>query len=108
MEDYSTDLVVCDGDNTLQYQLSIPHHRSSSSAIIGVLPANTSILFVDANRVRHMRDTSLIVRQVPAEIVNTAQAITAQLQVICHDASSGVTQVECTLPQKWLTGTGES
>lgn len=72
-------LVVGHGDDGLNYKLSVPYHSGSSSPVVGVLPADASILLVNANNIIHGYWLSFVVRQNSAEIMNGTKAVAAKL-----------------------------
>jgi len=90
-------LVVRNGDDGLKDQLSVSDQGRSPSSVIDVLPTNSCILLVHTNRVLHWYSFSLAVRKHGTEVVDRAQAVAAELEIVRHDTSTGIAQVESSL-----------
>lgn len=54
-------LVVCNSNDGLQDQLSVPHNTGTPGSVVGVLPANTAVLLMNANAVWHLDRLTLVV-----------------------------------------------
>lgn len=62
--------VIGDGDDGLNYKLSVPYHSGPSGSVVCVLPADASILFVNAHNILHDLWLSFVVRENSTEIMN--------------------------------------
>lgn len=96
--------VVGHGDDGLQDQLARSHHGRTTGAIVGVLPANPAVLLVDADAVLEWNGRTLVVGDDGTQVLNVAQAITAQFEIVGHGASTGIAEVECRLLVVRVTG----
>ena len=86
--------VVRDGDDGLNYKLSVPYNSSPSCSVVGVLPADASILLVNAHHILHGRWLSFVIRQDSTEIVDGTKTIAAQLQIVGHHPCASISEVE--------------
>ena len=65
-------LVIRDSDNRLNNQLAVPGYGCAAGAVIGVFPADTVVLLVDADDILHRHGLAVGVGEDSAEIVNGA------------------------------------
>ena len=87
-------LVIGDGDDGLDDELAVAGNGGAAGAVICVFPANAVVLFVDAYDVFHRHGLTGGVRKDGAEVVDGAQAVTAEFEIVGHDAGAGVAKVE--------------
>ena len=87
-------LVVGDGDDGLEDELAGARDGSQARAVVGVFPADAGVLFVDADDVVHWEGVARVVGDEGREVVDAAQAVAAEFEVVGHDAGAGVAEVE--------------
>ncbi|KIH93155.1 hypothetical protein SPBR_02543 [Sporothrix brasiliensis 5110] len=87
-------LVVGHGQNRLQHELALPHHDGAVRAVVGVLPGDAGVLLVHADDVGHGVRRAARVGHHAVHVVDGAEAVAAQLQVVGHDAGARVAEVK--------------
>lgn len=98
--------VIGDGDDGLNYKLSVPYDSGPSGSVVGVLPADASILFVNAHNILHGLRLSLVVRKYSTEVVNRTETVAAELQIVSHNSCSSISEVEGCLSVEWRSWIG--
>ena len=107
VEDEGEDvLVVGDGDDGLDYELTVAHDGGAPGAVVGVLPPDAAVLLVDADYVVHGQGLAGGVVQDRADIVDGAEAVASELEVVCHDTGSGIAKIEGRLLVIGVAGVG--
>lgn len=86
-------LVVGHGDDALQDQLAVADHGRPARAVVGVLPADARVLLVHAHAVLDRGGGALVVGDDGRDVLDVAQAVAAELEVVGHGAGAGVPQV---------------
>ena len=95
VEDEGEDvLVVGDCDDGLEHQFAGAGDGGGAGAVVGVFPADAGVLFVDADDVFHGQGGAFVVREEAVEVVDGAQTVAAEGEVVGHDAGAGVAEVE--------------
>lgn len=89
--------VVGHSDDRLQNKFTVANDRSTTGTVVGMLPANTSILLMDTHAVGHFHSFTLVVRDDSREVVDRAKAVASKLQVVGHDSRTDITEVESSL-----------
>ncbi len=85
-------------------KLAVAGDGGAAGAVIRVFPADAVILFVDANDVLHGHGLAVGIRENGAKVVDGAQAVTAEFEIIGHHTCTGVTKIKgCFLVER---GTG--
>lgn len=86
--------VVGDGDDGLDDEFSAADDGCFAGAVVGVLPADAGVLLVDTDYVLHGHWLPLVARYDSAQVVDRAQAVAAQFQVVRHGARTGVAEIK--------------
>lgn len=95
VEDEGEDvLVVRDGDDGLDDELAVAHDGGAAGAVVGVFPPDAVVLLVDADDVVHWEGVAGGVVQDRADVVDGAEAVASEFEVVGHDARAGVAEVE--------------
>ena len=95
VEDEGEDVfVVGDGDDGLQDELAGARDGRQVGAVVGVFPADAGVLLVHAHDVLHRQGLALVIRNESRDVVDAAQTVAAQSEVVGHDAGTGVAQVK--------------
>ena len=92
--------VVGDGDDGLDNKFAAANDCCVTSTVIGVLPTDAGILLMDANDIWHWHWFTFVSRKNGIQIVNRAQAITAELEIVCHGSSPSITKIKSCLSMK--------
>ena len=95
-------LVVAHRDDALQHQLSVPRHRRAARPVVGVLPADAAVLLVNTHAVGQVHRLAFVIGDDGGEVLDVAQAVAAQLQVVGHGAGAGVAEVEGRFLVEWV------
>lgn len=61
IETHASSAIRLTSDDALHDQLAVSYNSCTASAIVGVLPANPSVLFVNADNVRHVKWAALVI-----------------------------------------------
>ena len=91
-------LVVADGRDRRDHQLPGTTHLGAVGANVEVLPGETGIFLMQADRVLDRARDAEQVRNHRVEIMDGAEAVAAKLERIGHPAKSDLTAVEHVLP----------
>lgn len=97
-------LVVGNSDDALDDKLTVSCNGSSASSVVCVLPEDAIILFVNADSVGHGLRFALVIRELAGEVVDRAETITAQLEIVGCEASASISEVESRLLVEWVAG----
>jgi hypothetical protein len=95
-------LVVGDGDDGLEDELAVADHGGAAGTVVGVLPADAVILLMDADDVGHLEWIALRVVENGREVLDAAETIASELEVVSHDACAAVTKIESCLLVEWV------
>ena len=82
----------------MDHELSVASNGSGAGPIIGVFPANTSVLLMDADDIFHMPGFPFVGVEHSIQIVDGAEAIATKLEIVGHHTRSDVAQVKGGLP----------
>lgn len=63
-------LVVCDGDDGLEDELSVADDGCATGSVVGVFPSDPVVLLVDTHDIWHLEDFSLVVVENGREVVD--------------------------------------
>lgn len=98
VEDEGEDvLVVADRQDRLEDELAVADDDGAVGAVVGVLPEETRVLLVDADDVGGVDGLAFGVAENRGDVVDTAEAVAAELEVVGCQTSTDVTQVKGTL-----------
>ena len=99
-------LVVRDRDDGLQDELAVADDRCAVRAVVGVLPADAGVLLVDADAVFERDRLALVVGDDGAEVVDAAETVAAELEVVGHGAGACVAEIEGGFLVVWVSWIG--
>ena len=99
-------LVVRDGDDGLDDELAVAGDGGAAGAIVRMFPADAVVLFVDADDVFHGHGVAGWIGKDGAKVVDGAQAVATEFEVVGHDAGAGVAEVESGFFVKGRPGVG--
>ena len=94
-------LVVADGDDGLEHEFAVAGYSGAAGAVVRVFPADAAVLFVDADAVLDGRRDTLVVGDHGGEVLDVAETVAAQLEVVCHCAGAGIAKIEGGLLVEW-------
>lgn len=89
--------VICKRDDELHDKFASAGDDCSSSPPVGVLPIDAVVLFVDTDYVWCLLSRAISSDNNTVKILDHAQAVTAELQVICAMAKTTIAKVESLL-----------
>lgn len=95
VEDEGEDVfVVGDGDDGLEDEFAGARDGRCAGAVVGVFPADASVLLVDADDVVHGERLAFVVGEEARKVVDAAEAVAAKFEIVGHDACTSVAEVE--------------
>lgn len=63
-------LIICDGKNGLEDELSVADDGCTACSVIGVFPSDTVVLFVNTDYIWHFKNSSFVVIKNGGEVVD--------------------------------------
>ena len=75
-------------------EFAVADDGGAAGAVVGVFPADAGVLFVHADDVFHGGGLAFVVGEDGTEVVDGAETVAAELQVVGHDSCSGISEVE--------------
>lgn len=87
-------LVVANSGDHLQDELAVADNSRGAGAVVRVLVLKTIVLFVHADDVLEVHWSAFGIGPISIEILDMAEAITSQRQLVRCDAESNVTNIE--------------
>lgn len=99
-------LVVCDGENGLENELSVADDGCTAGSVVGVFPSDAVVLFVNTDYVWHFKYSSFVIIENGGEVVDGTKTITSELKVVCSDTCTYITEIESSLSVEWVTRIG--
>ena len=97
-------LVVGDGADHLDNELAVTDNGGDIVAVVGVLVEDAAILLMEANDVLQLDSATLGVSPVSVEVLNVAQAVAAEAQLVGSDTEADITNIESLLAVVGHTG----
>jgi hypothetical protein len=64
--------------HALEHKLALTDDSSTPGAVVGVLPSNATVLFVNTDNVGHFQGLALVVVEYCTEVLDGAEAVTAE------------------------------
>ena len=97
-------LVVRDGDDSLQDELALADDSGLARAVVGVFPLDAVVDFVGADGVRSGRRRAIRAHDAAVEVLDHAETVTAELEVVGCDACTDVAEIEGALAVDGVAG----
>ncbi len=93
--------VVRDSDNGLDDEFAVAYYSSTTGVVVGVLPTYARILLMNAHDVFHWQGFAMFIVQDCVQIVDGAEAVTTELEIISRNASAHIAEVEGCFSVEW-------
>lgn len=81
-------LVITDGDDGLHYQVTRASNGGIPGAVVGMLPPDPAVLFVETNYVLRRDRVAVVVVQPAGEVLDGAETVTAKGEIVRAAPSS--------------------
>lgn len=72
-------------DDALNDELAVSNNSSATSPIIGVLPADAVVLFMNADDVGHVKWVALVIGKGSRQVVDGSETVASKFEVVGHD-----------------------
>ena len=86
--------VIGHSNDGLNYELPLTNDGCTLGAVVGVLPKNASILFMNTDGIWSRLRISSVVCHYSIHIMNRPKAVTAKFEIICHNPSTDIAEIE--------------
>lgn len=87
-------LVVADGEDGLEDEVSGPSNTNALCAVVRVLPTNATVLLMEADHVAGVDRVALVIVEPASEVLDRTEAVTAKREVVGCTAGSGISEIK--------------